>query len=321
MENTIASSGTNCDIIFSEWNNGIAFDFKDECRDATVGNFIHFSLSVSRHVIYALDKNGVLSVISIREPGCTFTISESRNEYAEENVKHLHVTNYHGDDNTDSIMISLNNSNQVHVLSMTGRHQNTHNMTEGDQVLAVKSNALMNIFIAVDRSSTLVVSMYSKSLKNKPVEFFSYPNSQMVSLSASNRVVAILMRDKEHSNVSESTNFTLVIRPIDGKKSKNNETWYHCENANDLKGMTIVDNSEPSTTKYFCDENKNICDRTPTIDACDPPTDVLQFKILSPLVDPKSVDREGTTKLYMMVTLSILTLLSVIYLQFITPLS
>lgn len=311
----------------SEWNNGIAFDFKDECRKGNVGNALLYSLSVSRHVIYILDHDGALSVVSLREPTCTFVVSEARAEYADGKVVHLHVTNS-AKDTEDRLMVSLNESSQIHVLSMTGEHQYTHNLTEGDQVVAVKSNIHKNIFIAVHRSSSAVVLMYPNGLnKGNLVELFSLPNSQIVSFSASSKVAAILVRDQQMSTngsssangtmPSTNSNFTLVIRTIEGKKAK--EVWYRCLNATDLKGMTIVDESDRPVVKNICDDKEEICSSNVKTE-CDAKK-VLQFKILSPLVNPKSVEREATTKLYMMISLSMLTLLSLIFLQFTTSLT
>ena len=315
-------------LINSEWNNGIAFDFKDECRESQIGSALFFSLSVSRHAIYFLNAEGMLALVSLREPLCIFTLfkPEHTKEYTKGLVNALHVTNYNSTDD-DVVMLSVNSTDQVRVFNMIGAKVYTHNVTAGDKVVAIKSNNRMNIFLAVNRlkggDTSAVVLMYPKGLKSDPVELFSLDHSLMVDFSATAHVTAILMRDLSTagggggtgngSTPALSTNFTVVFRPIN--QSPDKEVWYRCLNATDLKGLVLVDNREPQVVKDVCTDKAEICQQN-TDPKC-PGNSVLKFKILSPLVDHKSVDREAKNKLYMMVTLALLSLLAMVLLQFI----
>lgn len=267
---------------------------------------------------------GMLSAVSLREPKCVFKIfSSERKEYAQGMVNALHVTNYNSTED-DLLMVSVNSTNQVHVLSMQGERLHTHNLTAGDRLVAIKTNSLMNIFLAVNRlnqddSTSAVVIMYPKGLKGDSLEFFALANSLMVDFSASAQVAAILSRDlsagdsKNGSTPLASSNFTVVFRPIG--KSTDKEVWYRCLNATDLKGLVLVDSREPQVVKNVCTDKAEVC-KEQSSQEC-PASSVLKFKILSPLVDHKSVEREKDFKLRMMTSLALLCLMAMIFIQFI----
>lgn len=252
-------------LFFSDWNNAIRVDMKDECRMLQQRlrygvEMTYVSLSLSRHVIYVINREGLIEVVTLREPTCSYVVHPARPEYVANNLADFHVTNF-GPEEEDFILLLVNKTNEVHVLNMGGVLQYHHPLPKTDTLQFIRSNMAKDVFIAVTRGPQVIVHRYAGGLKkNQPETFYEEANAGIIYLSVTTRLALI------HTN-SSLTVHRLVLRPIGN--STDTEVWYTCKNPAGLNDAHLVDTREKPVVKDICKDptKPNIC-HVPTIELC-----------------------------------------------------